>query len=195
MDRLNKSTDLIIMAGSWGGMSAVVEILSNLKDCCSIPVVIVLHRMRDTESELASLLSRKMNLIVEEIDEKMSIEKGKIYLAPADYHLLIETDFTFALDYSDPVNFSRPSIDVAFESAAAVYKDKLVAVLLTGANSDGAKGLKKVQELGGITIVQNPVEAQVQTMPNAALAIFKPTYILKKDQIRKFITELELYVQ
>lgn len=195
MDRLNNSPDLIMIGGSWGGMNAVVEILSDLKNCCSIPVVIVLHRMRDTESELAELLSRKMNLKVEEIDEKVSIEKGKIYLAPADYHILIESDFTFALDFSDPVNFSRPSIDVTFESAAEVYKDKLMAILLTGANIDGAKGLKRVHEAGGITIVQDPKEAQVQTMPNAALAICKPTYVFKKDQIRKFIMELELYVQ
>jgi len=194
MNRLSKSIDLIIIGGSWGGMNAVIEILADLKDCCSIPIVIVLHRMRDTESELASLLSRKMNLIVEEIDEKVRIEKGKIYLAPADYHVLIESDFTFALDFSDPVNFSRPSIDVTFESAATIYQDKLLAVLLTGANSDGAKGLKKVHEAGGITIVQDPMEAQVQTMPTAALAISKPSYIFKKDQIRKFISELELYV-
>lgn len=187
---MDQRYEAIVIGGSWGGMNAVIHILKDIPKCCEMPVIVVLHRLRDVESELPEIIARKTGLVVKEIDEKEPILSGNVYIAPADYHVLIESDKTFTLDYSHPVNYSRPSIDVLFQSAADVYKNKLVGILLTGANSDGSRGLKKIQEKGGLTIVQNPEEAEVDTMPRSALKLIKPMHVYKMEEIRNFLKKL-----
>src|ERR1700733_14544058 len=137
---------LIIIGGSAGSLGGILKGVPSLNESRSVPVIIVMHRKNEQKSLLTLLLSDKTNLKVKEAEEKESILPGCIYIAPADYHLLIEHDLTFSLDDSEKVNYCRPSIDVTFESAAYTYKNGLVCILLSGANADGVKGLKKVKK-------------------------------------------------
>jgi two-component system chemotaxis response regulator CheB len=174
---------IIVIGCSMGGITALEKLLSPLPSSFSIPIVIVQHISPVSENYLVDILNDSCNLIVKEVDEKEKIKKGHIYIAPPDYHVLIETDFTFTLSLEDKVNFSRPSIDVLFETAADCCKNKTIGIILTGANNDGASGLKKIKNAGGITIVQEPIEAKISTMPKAAIKSTGPHYILKLEKI------------
>lgn len=185
-----RNCEAIIIGGSWGGLNAVTRILEGLPERFIIPVIIVLHRGKNFKSDLESILQKKVKLQVKEIEEKEEIMPGFIYLAPANYHLLIEEDYTFSFDTSSPVHYSRPSIDVAFESAAEAYKSGLTGILLTGANKDGAIGLKTIAKGGGITIVQDPVEAESSTMPKAAIDLEPSHKVLTLEQIKLFLLRL-----
>jgi two-component system chemotaxis response regulator CheB len=180
---------IIVIGGSWGGTEAVIEILSGLPTGYLIPIVVVLHRQKNAESLLPEIIAQHVSLEVTEVNEKEAVIGGKVYLAPANYHVLIEEDRTFSLDVSENVVYSRPSIDVLFESAAMVYKEKLVGILLTGANSDGTEGLQAISEKGGMTIVQHPEEAEHNTMPLAALQKVEAS-VMTKLQIQKFLLTL-----
>jgi two-component system chemotaxis response regulator CheB len=163
--------ELAVVGASWGGSAAVSLLLSHLTDACRLPVVVALHRgvSASTEDVLVNSLQRHCVLPVVEAEDKTLLTPGQVLLAPSDYHLLIEDDHV-ALTTDAPVRYSRPSIDVLFESAADAYADRLAAVILTGANDDGARGLAVVKERGGRTFVQDPVTAERREMPDAAIA-------------------------
>lgn len=183
--------DIIIIGGSAGSMPICVSLLKALPVSQPIPVVLIIHRMRNIVSELDKLLSRETGIKkISEPEDKQSIARGKIYLAPQNYHLLFEEDSCFSLDYSAPIHYSRPSIDVSFESAAEMYKERVLAILLSGANADGAKGLAYLAEKGADCIVQDPATAQYPTMPDAAIALSSKLKILNEEAMIQFLQEL-----
>ena len=187
---MSSGTRLIIIGGSAGSLQVIFKLFTGMKDHYPIPVVIIIHRNQAVEALLEELLSAKTGLPVKEIEEKEQPQPGWLYLCPPDYHLLFEKDESFTLDYSEKVNFSRPSIDVVFQSAADVYGSSLVCILLSGANSDGAEGLAYVRSRKGITIVQDPGEAEVSYMPQQALLRDKADHVLTTIEIRSFIESL-----
>ncbi len=159
---------LIAIGGSSGSLEVILHILARLPADYPLAILLVIHRGNSPESVLTDLLLVKSNLPVREVEEKDRIRPACVYLAPADFHVLIEKDKSFSLDYSEKLNFSRPSIDVSFISAAIVFGRSLTGILLSGANDDGAEGLRQIKEQGGYTIVQDPEEAAVGHMPNKA---------------------------
>ncbi|CAG5016642.1 Protein-glutamate methylesterase/protein-glutamine glutaminase [Dyadobacter sp. CECT 9275] len=161
--------EAVVIGGSAGSLAVLFEILPKLKQDHDFALIIVLHRKYNAESSLSELLGSKTLNTLTEIEDKDPIIPGNIYLAPADYHVLIENNRIFSLDHSEKVNFSRPSLDVTFESAAQVYGRSLIGVLLSGANDDGTKGLHAVKHYGGMTIVQDPQSAQMPMMPQYAI--------------------------
>lgn len=163
-----KQCDALIIGGSAGSLDVLFQVLPLINTDITFPIIIVLHRKAGNDDVLARLLRFKTKMKVTEIEEKEKIREATIYIAPSDYHLLIEKDRTFSLDHSEKVNYSRPSIDVTFQSAAEVYKDKLVCLLLSGSNIDGIEGLKKVKYFGGEVIIQNPESATMPFMPSQA---------------------------
>jgi len=163
------SKQCVVIGGSAGGLPGIMYVLGQLRPDFPAPIVIVLHRSNDRDSTLTALLSHRTTLIVKEAEDKEIIEPGTIYIAPADYHLLIEKNYSFSLDHSEKVQFSRPSIDVTIQSAAEAYGSGLIAILLSGANADGTAGLKDVRRRGGISVVQDPAEALVSFMPQSAI--------------------------
>ena len=181
---------LMVIGGSAGSLDVILRALPDVSTDVSFPVVIVLHRKSSFDSALADLFGTKTRIIVKEAEEKELLTPGCIYLAPADYHLLIEKDHTLSIDYSERVHYSRPSIDVTFETAAEAYGSTLAAVLLSGANADGAEGLLRVQEAGGITAVQDPATAEVGYMPAQAMARMKVDHILSAPELASFINKL-----
>ncbi len=160
--------DLIVVGASWGGLDALTNLTRDLPDDFAVPVAVVQHRSPDAESYLAGLLQEWTGRTVVEAEDKQPIEQGHIYIAPANYHLLVEDDY-FSLTTEAPVRYSRPSIDVMFGSAAHAFGERLIGVVLTGANEDGSRGLQCVYEYGGYCLVQDPATAEVATMPAAAL--------------------------
>ncbi len=182
--------EAIIIGGSWGGLAAVTAMLEGLPAHYPIPVILVLHRGRNFASELDTVLGKKLKVAVKEIEEKESILPGYVYIAPANYHVLIEEDHTFSLDNSSPVLYSRPSIDVAFESAAHIFKNRLVGIILTGANNDGAKGLQLIVNKGGTALIQDPSEAEANLMPKAAIVSTPAAQILTLQYIQAFLLKL-----
>jgi two-component system, chemotaxis family, protein-glutamate methylesterase/glutaminase len=181
---------LVIIGGSSGSLEALLKMLPEIGAAFSIPIVIILHRSSNADNGLTELLLNKTVLRIKEADEKDRLQPGYIYLAPPDYHLLLEEDGTLSLDASEKINYSRPSIDVSFISAAEVYKEALTAVLLSGANSDGANGMKAVKEFGGRTIVQDPREAVVSYMPEQALLLSPADEVLGVEKIAKLLNEI-----
>ncbi len=182
----------IIIGGSAGSLSVLLVALPLLPRSLNAFVIIVTHRHTGSEILLESLLSARANLPVQDIEEKCSPDPGFIYIAPADYHLMFEPDGTFALDSSEKVNYSRPSIDVTFESAARVFGSRVIAVLLSGANSDGAEGLFEVGVKSGISIVQEPESAEVDYMPRCALQLFTPSYVVRPAELAPLLTRLTM---
>ncbi len=180
----------IVIGASYGGMEAIKTILTGLPSSFKIPVSIVLHIGNNDISNYITMLHHKTGFNVKEAGEKELIEAGKIYFAPPNYHLQMENDFSFSLSTDHKINFSRPSIDVLFETAAWVYKTDLLGILLTGSNSDGAEGLKTIKDYGGITIVENPETAFAKTMPVKAIKKEEPTYIIDLRQIATKVAEL-----
>jgi two-component system chemotaxis response regulator CheB len=182
--------DALIIGGSAGSLDVLMKVLPDLRKDLSFPIIIVVHRKHTGDSLFAELLSGKTTLKVKEADEKEVIRPGFIYIAPTDYHLLVENDHTFSLDYSEKINYSRPAIDVTFEAAAVVYQEKLVCMLLSGSNSDGVAGLKVVKAYGGIAVIQDPMSAQVPYMPAQAAENVKIDYILSIKDTAEFINLL-----
>lgn len=189
-DSLTGPVELLVIAGSAGSLDVILKTIPYIASTLNFPIVIVLHRKASYDSSLADLLQSRTKLRVVEAEEKDQMKKGVIYLAPADYHLLVENDLSLSLDYSEKIQYSRPCIDVTFETAAEVCRDRAAAILLSGANADGAKGLKMIKQAGGITAVQNPATAEVSFMPNQALQTAKVDYVLEIDEIAYFINKL-----
>jgi len=181
---------LIIIGGSSGSLQVIIHILVNLPDDYPIPILLIIHRASSNDSMLLDLLSIKSNLTVREVEEKDKIISSCVYLAPADYHVLVEKDETFTLDYSEKLNYSRPSIDVSFISAAMVYGKNLIGILLSGANEDGAEGLKRIKEEGGHTMIQHPDDAIVSFMPLQASLKSKIDDVLNTNEITNYLISL-----
>jgi len=160
--------DLIVVGVSWGGLDALTTMVRGLPPGFDVPVVIVQHRGPDAESFLSDLLQQWTERKIGEPEDKEPIRTGHIYIAPANYHLLVEEGH-FSLSTEAPVRYSRPSIDVMFGSACYAYGERLIGVVLTGANEDGSRGLQCVHEYGGYCVVQDPATAEIATMPAAAL--------------------------
>lgn len=175
--------EAVVIGVSAGGMEALATIIPGLCASFSLPVVVAQHVAEGSGSYLAEYLDERSLLTVREAEEKEALCPGTVYLAPPGYHLLIERDRSFSLSADPRVNFSCPSIDVLFESAADAYGPSLIGIVLTGANSDGSHGLAKVKEQGGLTIVQDPRDAQAVWMPRAALEIAQPDYIARLEEI------------
>ena len=182
---------VIVIGVSTGGTKALKTILSVLPSKFALSVIIVMHRHKDTDGYLERLLDSECKMRVKQADEKEEIKAGVVYLAPPNYHLLIEDDGTFSMSVAGAVNYARPSVDVVFESAAEVYGKGLIGVVLTGANKDGSQGLKKIKEAGGLAIVQIPETAEVSDMPRAAIAAVKPDYVLSLEKIGPLLRKLE----
>jgi two-component system chemotaxis response regulator CheB len=179
----------VVIGTSAGGTHALQQILPCLPADFPIPIIIVqhLHPLQDGVAMLH--FSGGSALIIKDADEKEAIRPGFVYFAPPNYHLLIETDHTFSLSIDPKVNHCRPSIDVLFESAAAVYGPRLIAIILTGANNDGAEGLRLIKKKGGLVIVQDPKSAEFSFMPTAALNVVKPDFVLGPAEIGRWMAE------
>jgi two-component system, chemotaxis family, protein-glutamate methylesterase/glutaminase len=181
---------MIIMGGSAGSLQVILKVLEYIKPGFTIPILLVLHRNSSYPSPLEELIVQRTVLKVREIEEKDPIDKGYVYICPPDYHVLIEKEKTFSLDDSEKVNYSRPSIDVVFKSASDAYGANLICILLSGANADGADGLRYTKNNGGLTIIQDPEEAEVPFMPQEALKRLKADYVLDSNQITGFLNSL-----
>lgn len=179
--------DAIVIGASAGAVEALSHILSALPQDYPLPIMIVVHVPPDKKSVLAEVIGEKCAMTVREAEDKDELQPGTVYFAPPDYHLLVEADKTLALTVEEPILFSRPSIDVLFESAADIFGKKLLAVILTGANADGAAGLRCVVNEGGTAIVQNPASAHAPAMPEAALKACPDALMLDIDQITTFL--------
>jgi two-component system chemotaxis response regulator CheB len=184
---LEHPCEMLLIGGSAGSLDVLLEILPQLKTKLSFTIVIVLHRKNTAELTLTELMSAKTMLPVKEAEDKEAIQRSVIYIAPADYHLLIEKTHHFALDDSEKVNFSRPSIDVVFESAAHVYGPSLVCIVLSGANNDGTEGAKIVKENGGVVVAQQPETAIVSFMPEFMIKNVQPHHVFNIKELIQFI--------
>jgi two-component system, chemotaxis family, protein-glutamate methylesterase/glutaminase len=179
--------DVICVGASWGGLDAVGRLLADIPDNVDVPFVIAQHRHpASTPGGLADLLRLRIKRPVQDAEDKMRIEPLNVYIAPPDYHLLIERG-SFALSLDDRVQYARPSIDVLFESAAYAYGPGVIGVILTGANEDGAAGLAEIKKRGGVVIVQDPSDAVRRAMPEAAIAATVADAVLPLEEIGKFI--------
>jgi two-component system, chemotaxis family, protein-glutamate methylesterase/glutaminase len=181
---------LIVIGGSSGSLQVVLHLLANIPAHFPAAILLILHRGYSLDTMLPDLLVLKSKLTVHEVEEKEKIVAAQVYLAPADYHVLIEKDESLSLDYSEKLNFSRPSIDVSFMSAAAVYGERLTGILLSGANEDGAEGMKTIKEKGGHTIIQDPNEAAVEYMPIQASRKSKIDEVLDTEGILRYLVSL-----
>ena len=186
-----RGVDAVAIGASAGGLEALLAILTQLPASYRLPLLAVLHLPSHGDSRLAEVLGARMNLAVREAADKERIQPGTLYVAPGGYHVLVEQDLSLSLSCDPPVHYSRPSIDVMMESAADVWGSRLAGILLTGANDDGADGLAHIGEQGGLTIVQDPNEAAVSTMPQAAIARRAPDHVLGLDGIRALLLELD----
>jgi len=180
----------IVIGTSYGGLEALKIILPKFDHTFPVPIVIVLHIGDHNNETFVNYMNTICSLEVKEAESNEKIKAGTIYFAPPNYHLLIESDFTFSLTTDQKHNFSRPSIDILFESAAWAYSKNLIGVVLTGANSDGAMGLKIIKEFGGMTMIQSPCSALSPAMPRAALKIAKPEIKLKLEDVADKLIDL-----
>lgn len=180
-------TEAIIIGGSAGAFDCVLTILKGMDKNIDTPIVIVLHRLKNAESNFESILQLNTHYTVKEIEDKEPMQRGMLYTAPPNYHVLLEENKTFSLDVSELVNFSRPSIDVLFESFSLILKENCIGILLSGSNNDGAKGLKIMAEQNGKTIIQDCLEADFDSMPLAAKKIYKNHQELSIKNIIKLL--------
>lgn len=180
-------TEAIVIGTSAGGLNALKTVLINLPENYPIPILVVQHISADSEDFWIKNLNTHCKIKVKEAEEKEVITKGNVYIAPPDYHVLLEHDKTITLSQEEKVNFSRPSIDVLLETASDVFQDKLIGIILTGASKDGARGLKKIKKNKGITVVEDPATAEFDLMPTEAIRASQPDYILSNQQIADFL--------
>jgi two-component system chemotaxis response regulator CheB len=179
--------EVIVIGTSWGGLDALSRLLDGLPDAVRQPIVVAQHRSADAVSgTLAELLAHHTSRVVCDPDDKTALEDFHVYLCPPDYHALLERGHV-ALSTDEPVEFARPSIDVLFDSAADAYGERAIGIVLTGANRDGARGLAKIKDLGGVAIVQDPGTSARRTMPDAAIAATQADTVLPLEEIPKFL--------
>jgi two-component system, chemotaxis family, protein-glutamate methylesterase/glutaminase len=190
MEEAKSKMKLLVIGGSAGGLSMVLKIIPLLKRTMNLAVIIVFHRKHSDDNVLVDVLSKRTTFSVKEADDKDALAQGNILIAPADYHLLLEKDGTITLDDSEKVHYSRPSIDVTFESATEAFADSLTCVLLSGANADGVSGLVAAKKAGACVVVQSPASAEVSFMPQAALDKVKPDLIIDDTNLSRLIDML-----
>src|SRR6266516_2394533 len=179
--------DLVCIGASWGGLAAVGQVLADLPVEVDLPIAIAQHRHPDApERTLAELLQAQTDRPVLDVEDKMAIEPCHVYIAPPNYHLLVERG-SFALSVDERIQFARPSIDVLFETAAHAYGTGVIGIILTGANEDGAEGLARIKQVGGVALIQDPVGAARRMMPDAAISATAADAILPLEEIGKFI--------
>lgn len=188
---LNNTYKAVVIGGSAGSFQGITKILGNLPQDFPLPIMLCLHRLKHVRNGFVEALSLKSIIRVTEPNDKEGIKKGGVYLAPANYHMSVELGNSFALSTEEMLNSSRPAIDITLASAAFVFKEKLIGILLSGANRDGAEGMKKIADKGGLTIVQEPDDCVIDTMPKAALAMTKIDHVLKINDILEFLVELD----
>lgn len=187
----DKRIDAIVMGGSAGALDVLRQLLAGLPPTLRIPVIVVLHLPANVPGMSHEVLQQFSPLRMKQAEDKEAIAPGIVYFAPPGYHLLVESHGHFALSVDQPVHFSRPAIDVLFESACDAYTPHLLGVLLTGASQDGAAGLQAIHEMGGVTMVQTPTTAEAAVMPTAALALFNPTFTGSPQQLRDLLSCIE----
>jgi len=185
-----KKIKAVVIGGSAGSFSVVIKILKALPKNYKIPIILSMHRLKHVRKGFLEALKLKSNINIVEPDDKEKIRPGVAYVAPANYHMFIELGNTIALSTEDMVNYSRPSIDLTLESAGYVYKDKLVGIILSGANRDGAFGMKKIKDYGGRTIIQKPSDCKVETMPRAAQSVTEIDEVLDTQGIIDMLLKL-----
>ncbi len=188
---LNNSYKAVVIGGSAGSFQGIVKILSQLPKNFPLPIIMCLHRLKHVRNGFVEALSIKSVVQVSEPYDKEPIKKGAVYLAPSNYHLSVELGNYFALSTEEMINNSRPAIDITLGTAAYVYRDKLIGILLSGANRDGGLGMKYIKDKGGRTLVQEPSECMIDTMPKAALALTQIDHVMKVDEIVEFLKELD----
>lgn len=181
--------ELAVVGASWGGLAALRTIISGLPPGFRLPIAIVQHRHRDSEALLARFLQEQTQLRVCEVEDKTAVEPGRVFVAPANYHMLVEQGH-FSLSTEAPVRYSRPSIDVALTSAADAYGHRAVGIVLTGSNADGAEGLRRIADVGGMSIVQDPRTAESPIMPRAALQRVPVARVFPLERIAEFLAAL-----
>lgn len=180
--------NIVLIGGSAGSLSRVLRLLPHLTKKLNIAVILIFHRKEDEDSALHDVLAHKSEFTVKEVEDKDPIERHHVYIAPADYHLLLEKDLTFSLDMSEKINYSRPSIDVTFESAADAFGESVIGLLLSGANADGVDGLRRIREEGGRIVVQDPRSAEVPFMPQQAVDRLSIDLLLTEFNIDDFLS-------
>jgi two-component system chemotaxis response regulator CheB len=189
LDLLGVGYDIVVVGTSWGGLAALRTLVGGLPKDFMMAVTLVQHRHKDSDQLLRVLLQERSALEVCEVEDKMPIEHGRVYVAPPDYHTLVERGH-FSLSTEAPVRYSRPSIDVTFTSAADSYAHRTVGIVLTGANADGAEGLRKISDRGGMVIVQDPATAESKVMPDAARRSVPRAKVLPLEEIVAFVGSL-----
>lgn len=190
MEKDRVKCKVLIIGGSAGSLEVLIELLPRLNMVPSFAIVLVLHRKNTEDSTLEELISFKTHIPVKDVEDKTPLLPGFIYIAPSDYHLLFENTGVLSLDTSEKINYSRPSIDVSFESAAEVYGPELIGILLSGANADGTEGLLAIKKAGGAIVVQIPESAQMPFMPMNAVSNANPHHVLDVEGILDFITHI-----
>ncbi len=180
----------VVIGASAGGVEALVKLLPSLGDGRAFPVLVIVHLPPEEPNLLPDILGYHCRWPVREACQGETVAAGTVYIAPPGYHLYLERDHSFSFGLEAPVHFSRPSISVLIDSAAWVYRAELLAVLLTGANEDGADAMKAVQESGGFTVVQEPASADSPQMPQAALKLLEPDLVLELDEIARLLALL-----
>lgn len=188
--KLSDKYKAVVIGGSAGSFQPISKLLSQLPEDFPLPIFLCLHRLKHVRHGFIEALSIKSIKPIAEPLDKESIKRGGVYLAPANYHLALELGNTISLSTELLINNSRPAIDVTFESAAYVFKDKLISILYSGANKDGAKGMRQVKERGGLTVIQSVEESMIGTMPDAAKSITEIDYELTSDEIIELLLAL-----
>ncbi|SRR6266542_1249888 len=183
--------EAVVIGVSAGGLHALSIMLIELPADFPIPVIVTQHRSKDEKALLEEVLQAKCAIKIKQADEKEKIKGATVYMAPPDYHLLIEKNRSFSLSCDEHVHFSRPSIDVLFETAAEVYENKLVGIILTGASKDGAAGIKAIRKRGGVTIAQDPLEAEFPIMPQAAINTGSVQHIFTLEALKEFLFNIQ----
>lgn len=188
---LKQHCEMLVIGGSAGSLDVLLEVFPKLKKNLSFAIVVVLHRKNTSDHTLTELLSARTKFPVKEIEDKESIHKSIVYVAPPDYHVLIEKDHRFSLDYSEKVNYSRPSIDVTFESASDIYGPAITCIVLSGANNDGTDGAYIVKKRGGVVIAQQPETAIVSFMPEFVIKSVETDFILTPLELIHYINTMK----
>lgn len=190
MGTTNTDTELIVIGGSAGSLQVILEMIKNLNENLNFAILLVVHRKAHSNNILQTLLQQFSNMEVVEIEDKTDIQKNKIYITPADYHLLFENKKMMSLDSSEKMNYSRPSIDVTFKSAAEIFGKNLVGILLSGANADGVEGLAYIKKNKGKVWIQDPKTAEVDYMPKHAVEEIDYDLLIKPNNLADYINQL-----
>lgn len=190
METKNTNIELVVIGGSAGSLQVILEMIKNLDEKLHFAIVLVVHRKAYSSNILQTLLQQFSPMEVIEIEDKTEIQKNKLYITPADYHLLFEDKKIMSLDSSEKMNYSRPSIDVTFKSAAEIYGENVIGVLLSGANADGVEGLGYIKKNNGTVWIQDPETAEVDYMPKHAVDEIDYDLIIKPDNLAKYINQL-----